>query len=344
MTKQLWKATFSLLFIMGCDGIGSRISSAGESLILAAPITANIKASRSSCVSPCTVIFSAEDTLADGLTEAEVFANLGYRFDFNDTGSGVFATTGLTKTTQTGGPLATHTFKCETGQCTFNVGLRVQNTAGQYDDANVTVTVDSAAYRFSAANTICVSPGGNYGGDLPCPAGATQVTAVPDAGGFSGKRILLRRGESFSKICIAYSESDVLIEPFGNNGDPRPVLPAGSYIEIGVNGRCGSRNVSTSQAISLGSEWVKNVTVTGLRAGTVKLGMSYVDIDIHDLDMDYESETEGGIVSLSGNTGRCYNSSALDCAAVPYPKGAYLSDTVIIGSSANPPGFNIGAF
>ena len=49
-------------------------------------IQANIKASRTECASPCTVVFSAEDTQAEGLNEHQVFGQLlTFYWDF-DTG------------------------------------------------------------------------------------------------------------------------------------------------------------------------------------------------------------------------------------------------------------------
>ena len=335
------------------EGNSSAASTSVDATTLAVntEITANIKASRTSGVSPLAVVFSAELTTANGLTQAQVFSDIGYHFNFSDSDTSTHATTGLTKNTQIGGPLATHVFECATGQCVFTVGVRAQNTAGDHDDDFVVITVDSATHRYTAANTVCVSSTSNWSGDQPCPAGATQTLALPNNDAYSNKRILLRRGETFSDMCLAYGTENVLIEPFGNDADAQPIFPAGVTVSFGVNTNCGSYNVTTSQAeaINAAGPWLKDITLHSMRVSRILYGMSYEHVSVHNIDSDFETDpSTGGLISLSSNTGRCYKSTSLDCAEVPFPKGAYVTDSVFIGSEAasisGSVGVNIGAF
>ncbi|MEM6291231.1 MAG: hypothetical protein AAGA54_08195 [Myxococcota bacterium] len=307
-------------------------------------VHAQLEASRTSCVSPCTVVFSAVETTDEGKSPVEAFSSLGYHFDFDDAGSGNFPTTGRPKNEQVGGPIAAHTFECQSGQCSFRVGVRAQNLAGEHDDAFLTIDVDAPDARFDATDTICVSTSGTFSGDVPCPAGATQLTSVPQPGQYGGRRILLRRGESFGDLCVDYAESNVLIEPFGNAADARPLV-AGS-IDLGVDGGCGRQTFETAYANARNAGgWISNVTVTGLRVGTVNYGMTYRHLGVHNLDMQFEgSGDESGQIRLTNFTGFCYANAGLSCDAVPFPQGAYVSEVALVGTAGREPGVNIAAF
>jgi Fibronectin type III domain len=314
-------------------------------------VDAKLTASRTRGVSPLAVVFSAEKTTAIGLTEPQAFADIGYHFNFGDPNSGNHSTTGLSKNTQIGGPLATHVFECPTGQCVFTVGVRAQTAPGDYDDDFVTVTVDSASYHYAAADTVCVSLLGIWDGDQPCPAGAAQVSSLPEKDEYSNKRILLRRGETFGNLCIAYGAENVLIEPFGNDANARPVFPANARVDFGVNNACGSFNVTTAQAAALNAAgpWLENITIHTMRIARIQLGTSYEHVSVHNIDADFEDDLDNsGWISLASGTGRCYNSTTLDCAEVPFPKGAYVTDSIYVGSLAAATnggvGVNIGAF
>jgi len=315
-------------------------------------VDAAILASRDDCVSPCTVIFSAEGTTDENRDHEDAWQDLGYHFDFDDATSGDYSTTGLTRTRQIGGPIAAHTFVCEGAQaCNFNVGVRAENPEGDHDDAFVMVTVEPATVRYSAADTLCVSTVGNFAG---CPAGAAQQVTLPTPTNYSGRRVLLRHGEVFDPICINYSASRVLIEPFGNPADGRPELTGIS--SIGMDQACNDRVPSD---VSIGAidgssgypeHWADQITLTGLRIPYIAFGMSYNHVGLHDIDMLFENEPSGGAVSLVQNTRACLNTNSLTCANIPYPVGAYLSQVHITQSDAEilsgsaPFGVNIGAF
>lgn len=318
-----------------------------------ATVTAAIKASRVACVSPCTVVFSAENSADTALVDPHLaLSDLGYHFDFDDEASGNYSTTSLPKQRQLGGALAAHTFVCSSTstklvdgrQCAYEVGVRVQNAAGDIADAFVGVTVRESSAYYGAANTICVSNSGAFDGDIPCPAGAVRTNALPAVGGYSGKRVLLRRGESFAgPICTSYLERDVLIESFGNAIDRKPEVIAG--VQVGVDTKCGDRVPdSDAEIASYGKSWSENVTVNNIRTSAVSLGMSYTHVTLHALDMDYKEQPSGGQISLNSNSQACVGSASIACSNVPYPIGAYISDTKIVGSDTALPLVNVAGF
>ncbi|MGH1340988.1 MAG: hypothetical protein ACRBN8_05525 [Nannocystales bacterium] len=316
-------------------------------LVLASPLAnasvdARITASRTSCVSPCPVMVTAEGTESSE-TDAP-WHELGYHFDFGDPDSGEWDTTGLSKARQVGGPMAMHTFECSAGQCVFVIGMRAQDASGAFDDAFVEVVVDAPDHRYAATDTVCVSPSSTFfegGDDVPCPEGAVTSTQVPNLGDFTGRRILLRRGESFDRVCIGFGESEVLIEPYGREGDARPEVAG---VEVGRAGECGDHLPTTEQALSYGERWASDLTVTGLRTPDVALGMSYSNVSVVGNDLDYRDEPRGGEIHLSESGRICTTQGDLDCSAVPYPYGVYVVENTVIGSSAAPPAFNISAF
>ena len=89
-------------------------------------INAQINASRTSGVSPCTVVFSMDSTPATGYDEHEVWRQFGYYFDFDDPGSGTYNTTrGGSKNISIGGPMAAHTFEVADGGGTVEFDVLV---------------------------------------------------------------------------------------------------------------------------------------------------------------------------------------------------------------------------
>jgi len=312
------------------------------SSVVHASVDARITASRTSCVSPCPVMVSAEGT--DSSETSEPWHELGYHFDFGDPDSGEWETTGLAKANQVGGPMAMHTFECSAGQCVYVIGMRAQDASGAFDDAYVEVVVDAPEHRYEAADTLCVSPSSTFfegGDDVPCPEGAVTTTEVPGLGDFTGRRILLRRGESFDRLCVGFGESEVLIEPFGRDADGVPEVAG---VEVGRAGECGDNLPTTDEARGYGDVWASDVTVSGLRTPDVSLGMSYSNVAVVGNDLDFRNDGRGGEIILGQNGRICVTQGDLDCSAVPYPYGAYVVENTVIGSATEPPPINIRAF
>ncbi len=97
----------------------------GES-VEATVVNALITPSRTQCASPCTVVFSADKTTAQGLDAHGVWSQLSYYWDFDtdesDTYGSLYNQTytyveGDTSFEKGHVPMATKTFLCERGGC-----------------------------------------------------------------------------------------------------------------------------------------------------------------------------------------------------------------------------------
>jgi len=73
--------------------------------------------------------------------------------------------------------------------------------------------VQDPAVAFAGTKTVCVSPAANYS---DCPAGAAQQTAMPTS--FSGKRVLLHKGETFGNLSLQDGNSGVVVGSYGSTG------------------------------------------------------------------------------------------------------------------------------
>lgn len=336
-----------------------------EGSVPSGAVNAVINPSRTDCASPCTVVFSADGTTAVGLDSHGIWTQLAYYWDFDtdetDTHGALYEQTytyvaGDTSHEKGHVPMVTKTFLCETGTCTYNVGMRAQNTAGEFDDAFVTITVKSEADQWSAANTICVSNtltlADNWGSfDKPCPVGAARQATFPFPDQFDGKLILVKRGDVFdeddifptqfgeTRFAIQNGQSNYKVGNFGDAADPFPDLQAMVY--SGVTGYQTSNNVVTSigrlpnNANVAANGWSNNGYFEGLRMGGFNFPETFSHIGLHDIDMDMETSdiTHRGRVAFSGGTRCTDHPNDLDCANVPFPKGGYISKVKAVGGT-----------
>lgn len=322
------------------------IAKAEQPIVSNGTVQASLVASRNSCVSPCTVVFSAVDTEAEGLDEHEIWHRLIYRFDFYDMPEANFALSGKPEHYEVGGPMATRTLLCETGTCQHRVGLRVQNEHGDFDDTYTTITVNSESTQFALADTICVSntldPNISWDAfDKDCPVGAVQQSNFPLPDDYEGKLVLAKRGDVFDRnVYPRMGQSNFKLGYFGDSVDARPEIggtlgigPAGIASPLDNPG-AASTVVFDDNIVTYG--WTKNVVVEGFRVGRVSYPLSYEHIGIHDMDLDQEFSLDPeGSLELVTNAQFCHRDIRLDCSNVPFPKGAYISDTKIIGSQVN---------
>jgi hypothetical protein len=177
-----------------------------------AAVQASLQASRASGPAPLAVFFDATGS-TDTTSGIDTFRQLGYAFSFGDPNSGNWAISGEPKGSQRGGPLAAHVFDTPGS---YVVRVRAQNAAGEFSDTTTMITVQDPNTVYSGTKTVCVSSSGTYTG---CPAGAARQTSLP--GSYDGKRVLLRRGESFGAIQLAYTDDEVIVGPFGSGAKPR---------------------------------------------------------------------------------------------------------------------------
>jgi hypothetical protein len=164
-------------------------------------LTVSIEPSRTSGVAPLAVFFDATATASP--VSARAFHDLSYQWDFGDSGSGTWASSGKSRNADRG-PVAAHVFE-KPGQYTValtvrDMGARLVGDGG-IDTAvkSTVITVEDPDVVFAGQQTVCASTGSDFTG---CPAGAEQVTAA-ELGPLqprlaSGKRLLLRRGDQWA--------------------------------------------------------------------------------------------------------------------------------------------------
>lgn len=318
-----------------------------------------LRVSRSECTSPCPVIFSL-DSVTDS-SSVNPFTDIGVYWDYDDNQAddrdgrfekgaqfflaGRVAGSGASREYDSNTPLAMHTYFCDFGRCEFHPAVSLQNAAGDWVKATATITVHAIEETYTAARTICYSGTGDFEG---CPEGATMLSSssLPLHHEWqSSTRYLLRRGELFNsgeppRICIAYDRENIHIGAFGA-GTGRPELS--TQLVIGADSGCNDVVVNDLQAQAMSTElWIRNITLSGLRLPELRLGMTFSDITLHDLDMDYEDVVSGGGRVIMENSNYCSNNADLNCANVPLPQGLYFSSVDIVGSRHTIPGLNIG--
>ena len=327
-------------------------------------IRAVITSSRSDCASPCTIVFSAEKTLAKGLDEHGVWSQLGYFWDFGtagDTGENgrqlyspeYTYVEGDTRFEFGHVPMVTKTFLCDVGTCIYRVGMRAQNDDGHYDDDFMQITVRSESMEWSAKNTICVSNTLKKSKDWsaytkPCPKGAKKQKVMPFAHQYNGKLILIKAGDVFRQNLATYpNQSNFKVGFFGDKNEAPPEIDGD--IEIGItnivkptNAPPAGNYLKISNAKIKKYGWPENVYFEGLKIKNFAFPMSYKHVGIHDIDMDRSAYATGGNINVVNGSDICY-SGKIDCKLVPFSKGGYISSVKIVGFSGGNggPGVNI---
>jgi PKD domain len=158
---------------------------------------------------PLAVLFDATGTTVGS---GNAFHFLSYQFNFGDERGQAWATSGLPKNSQSGGPLAAHVYDLPG---TYLVTLSARSATGEVSQVTTTVTVSSPDSVWAGAATVCVSSSGSFSG---CPSGAAQQATLPSI--YTGKRVLLRREESFGAVNIERGASNVLVGAFGSGSKP----------------------------------------------------------------------------------------------------------------------------
>jgi|GEM_PF-2319793 len=189
----------------------------GATQVVAAP-QAELIASRLSGPAPLAVFFDATGT-TDTDQSIDAFRELGYAFDFGDINSGNWQYSGVSKNTETGGPLAAHVFDFPG---TYTVGVKALNADGDWSEAWVRITVTDPDIVYADADTIVMSTGTDFT-DAPTDAARlANLTAWPSWQ--SNKRYLLRAGDDFSALGLLRikDRSDFQVATFGSG--PKPIV------------------------------------------------------------------------------------------------------------------------
>lgn len=327
-------------------------------------VTADLKVlTRVKGVAPETVYFSATDSVSDNETDfaggtdqkAIAVSKLAYHFNFDDADSGHFATTGRSRNQQLGhASRALHTFDCQgnadpnwdasAGACVFNVGVRVQDSLGSYDDAFVRVEIETQADYYGSENTVCVSATSNWAG---CPVGALHTNDSPLAGEFSGKRVLYQRGSTavYSDIEISYGEKNITIDTYGTGTRPQVNNVVVGYERLSDSNAREFDMLGKDASGYVDQGWAFNTTITGLRLGTLAGGQAVTLLTAHDLDLDWSQTANNqrfGSVAFASGAYQCVNDDDLSCQNLHYPYGVFITDSVVKGYRYSLPKFNIG--
>ncbi|MFO7180908.1 MAG: PKD domain-containing protein [Pseudomonadota bacterium] len=177
-----------------------------------------LSASRVSGVAPLSVVFDTLGTEGEDVRERP-FHDFDYCWDFGDSGSGRFATTGLSKN-EAKGPIAAHVYE---HPGTYTVRVSARDRRGRVATRALSIRVEDPDRVFAGEKTVCLSARGSFEG---CPSGARRVVgaALSALAPYveSGRRLLLRRGEAFrGGRFVLNLPGPLLVGAFGVGDRPR---------------------------------------------------------------------------------------------------------------------------
>lgn len=153
-------------------------------------------ASRTSGVAPLAVHFWAD--VAASSSGNMPYHDYEYSWNFGDSTSGTWGTSGKSKNTDKG-PVAAHVYETP-GTYTATLTVRNPNTGSTTSTSSFEITVTNPDTVYATTKTTCISTGTDFTG---CPSGATQLanqSSLPNLATYTdaGERVLLRRGDSWT--------------------------------------------------------------------------------------------------------------------------------------------------
>jgi len=203
------------------------------------PITMSAVPNRTTGVAPLGVHIDCSGTTASGIS-SNPFHDLYYvtYFDDDNTATWSYGTqAGVAKKNIAIGPIAAHCF--ETGGVTRTTKTTAFHLSSDGSTLSIgatvtnTITVGDPDTVYSGTNTICISTSGTFTGK---PTGAQEVTTSSWATvvGYmtTGKRVLLRRGESWSTpagtdTATPTNSSGGTLGSFGTGAAPKVTITTG---------------------------------------------------------------------------------------------------------------------
>ena len=342
-----------------------------------------VSLSRVNGVSPETVYFNADESTCSDCTdlfglntaEADAYSVLSYHFNFDDSDSGTFDTTGNSRNVQiSGSPRAAHTFHCfgpgdpnwdsNDQRCEFDVGVRVQALDNDYDDAFVRVNIQPAVGvggYYADSDVICVSSTSDFTDCLELAPGANTSTDVPSVGNWDGRLAIIdNNGGTYSDVCMGADEQNGAAIAYGPNlvsgaavgSRPR----TGTSILSSRPGVCVHTFFSDSFLVGLEDNWPERngagelvdgwgfgQKVVGMAIGRVRVGPTGNLIQYHDITAGLAGGGSGEISMLSA-AGFCRDSE-LTCSLIPSASFIFLTDSSSDGNPNDLPiAANIGCF
>jgi PKD repeat protein len=269
-----------------------------------------LQATRLSGPAPLAVLFDASSTT---VSSGNAFHQLGYQFDFGDDRGQTWGVSGQSKNVQSGGPIAAHVFDVPG---TYTVRVRASSTSGS-SEATVTITVQSQDSAYSGANTVCVSTSASYSG---CPSGAATQTSLPSS--YAGKRVLLRRGESFGAVNIRHADDNVVVGAFGTGAKPR-------VQRVGIS----------ENAIPVAGQFADDVTVMDL---DIASGISHQNSGARHLYYRNDLIQAGGSngIYVGGALGYSVSTSGWSASSFYIPREFFIVENRIVGATSGTPDYN----
>jgi len=196
---------------------------------------------RTSGVAPLFIHFSVD--CPEDSEAARDFHLYDYEWDFGDPGSGTWGTDGKTKNSATG-PIAAHVFE---SPGTYRVWLTVKDGGQIVKTDWATIVVEDPDEYYKGTKTVCVSTGTDFTGapaGADCRGGISNLSSITSLA-TAGKRILLRRGDSWtvtSALNWPSSAGPVTIGAFG---------PGAGQDALGIYGNAPEIQVSSGRFMLL---------------------------------------------------------------------------------------------
>jgi hypothetical protein len=253
------------------------------------------------------------DASATTVSNANAFHQLSYQFSFGDDNGQTWAASGQSKNVQVGGPIAAHVFDVPG---TYTVRVRASSSSAS-SETTVTVTVQSPDSAYSGASTVCVSASANYGG---CPSGAATQTALPSS--YAGKRVLLRRGESFGAVNIRHADDNVVVGAFGTGAKPK-------VQRVGIS----------ENAIPVAGQFADDVTVMDL---DIASGINHMSSGARHLYYRNDLIQAGGdnSIHIGGALSYAVSTSGWAASSFYIPREFFIVENRIVGATTGTPAYN----
>ena len=304
-------ALFAAVLSCGATFSGGGVSTPSA----ASPITADLQATRTSCLSPCGIVFDASATTHT--TVIDPFVRLDYEIDYgNDTGTWTIGT-GNTDKGKDFSPLGAHVYECSNGSgsgCAFTATLTVRDPSGNTATDTVAITVydpniTGANGYGDAGETVCISETTDHTG---CPAGATQVsTSGEDWVGLldthidtnGAKRVLFHRGQTWTKTgdggWSAGSATNVIVGPYGTGADPKLECPDCVAVDGAEPMFFEAKSGFTAHDLDFGAAANRETTLWGGSNGTTPDNVTFHRIDLDDGEFQNVSLVPDGTAGVS---------------------------------------------
>ena len=243
---------------IGGDSGSNRILGPRSELVPDSSITPSLVASRVTGVAPLYVHFDATATTS---TETSYpFHECNFKWNFGDTAAGNYSTTGLSRNIAYGG-VAGHVFEAAGA---FTVTLTIKDPGGATSTATTSIAV-TAADSYSGwltTGTICISQGTDFTG-APTGAETHTTSSWATAMGYvaSGKRVLLRKGESWSASAATITQvrGDAMIGSFGTGTDP--VITASSDLTVITLNACDDIRICDINIVGSSTGYGSGITL-----------------------------------------------------------------------------------